>query len=228
MDGIFRNKLILAGIAALMCVIVSGCMTNLPGRGGSETIAVPIEEENAEADGSAALSAPQSESGFAGDTGIGEAVNPETLSIPPGTTFDNPWRYCEAVQTIDSPGPEYVGEKPSSAVRTKTVTMAGISESDASGHTIVWRCMDQAVYGCDVTLSTHCLTKMTLLTEPTRAMIDECARLDDGAVLPAAVTGAETPYEWTCMEKRPTITGQGITVDSQGFNAIIWYQLYEN
>lgn len=228
MSGKNRNMLMLAGIAAVICWAVSGCIANLPSQGDSKEPPTSEAVANSSSGESAVAGSLQSADGTAGDTGLGEAQNPDTLSIPPGTTFDNPWRYCEAVQTVESPGVEYVGEKPPSAVRSKTLLMAGIRESDGSAHTIVWRCMDSAVYGCDVTLSTHCLTKMTLLTEPTRAMLDECAKLEDGAVLPTDVTGVNTPYEWTCIGKKPTITAQGVTVDSQGFNANIWYQLYEN
>lgn len=212
-------------LTAFLVLTSGGCVSNLP-KGGAEArpteAASEMEAENAaSSDGVPAELAANS---VPGDV---SAVN--TTPIAPGTTFDNPWRYCEAVSTIDSPGIEYVGEKPNGAVVAKTLRLFGVPESDGTGHTVVWRCMDGLVYGCDVTLTGTCLTKLSLLTQPTQRMIDECARGEnDGAALPEAVTGADTPYEWGCAGSAPTILRQRVSVDAQDFDATIWKPVYEN
>lgn len=203
----------------ILPVLLSGCLTNIPIKSPDEPIALAAASETAPD--------PVEGAPVFVDSGA-DFPNPDATPIPAGTTFDSPWRYCEAVYTIDSPGIEYVGEKPPAAVRKTVTNMVGVSESDGAAHSIVWRCMDGQVYACDVTASTHCLTKMKLLTQPSQAMVSECSKAEnEGLVLPVAVTGPETPYEWTCTDSVPTITRQGITVDPRGFNANIWYLIYE-
>ena len=213
-----KNRILLW---AVVPIFLSGCLTNIPVKSPADTAQTPARETESE---SGPIENAPDYDGAAADV-----PSPETTPIPAGTTFDNPWRYCEAVYTIDSPGVEYVGEKPPASVRKTVLNMAGVSENDGASHSIVWRCMDGQVYACDVTESTHCLTKMTLLTIPSQAMIDECAKAEnDGLTLPVAVTGPETPYEWSCAGTVPTISRQGKTVDPRGFNANIWRLIYEN
>ncbi|AOH42202.1 hypothetical protein BEQ56_01120 [Anaerolineaceae bacterium oral taxon 439] len=224
-----KPRIFLAVLLTVLLVLTLGsCVSNLPNGGEA---AKPTEAASEMGDGNAAssdgVSAGPAANFVPGDDSAVSAAN--TTPIAPGTTFDNPWRYCEAVSTIDSPGIEYVGEKPNGAVVAKTLRLLGVPESDGAGHTVVWRCMDGLVYGCDVTLTGTCLTKLSLLTQPTQRMIDECARGEnDGAALPEAVTGADTPYEWGCVGSAPAILRQRVSVDAQDFDATIWKPVYEN
>lgn len=210
----------------LLPVLLSGCFSNIPVQSPAE----PTQAEVSDADeGLTGNDAGSFESAPVFDAGEADLPSPETTPVPAGTTFENPWRYCEAVFTIDSPGAEYIGEKPPAAVRKAVVNMVGVSESDGAAHSVVWRCMEGQVYACDVTASAHCLVKMSLLTLPSQAMINECTDAEkDGTVLPAGVTGPETPYEWSCVDSAPKITRQIVTVDPRGFNANIWHLIYEN
>ena len=83
------NMLMLAGIAAVICWAVSGCIANLPSQGDSKKPPTSEAVANSSSGESAVAGSLQSADGTAGDTGLSEAQNPDTLSIPPGTTFDN-------------------------------------------------------------------------------------------------------------------------------------------
>lgn len=219
----------------LTVFLLAGCMANLPGKVDKSTPAQSDagtdSPDIAQPNPDDAASLPVVPDGVQGIIeGTVESADGSVISaanaIPAGTTYTDPWQYCSAARTIDSPGIEYVGEKPPAALKKALLDMLDITENDAGSHNIVWRCMDGNVYACDVTLSTHCLTPMRLISSPTRAMIDACQDPGmEGITLPTAVTGPETPYEWTCIEKVPTITRQGIPVDERGFNAAIWHAI---
>ena len=147
-----------------------------------------------------------------------------TRTLPAGATYADPWDYCQAVGTIDTPGPEYTGTNPPEVIKKEVLRALAISESDGTAHNVVWRCVDGQVFGCDSSMYQTCLTSMNLSTTPPETAVNECAKAEmDNITLPGAVVGNDTPYEWTCQGGKPVITGQGVTIDEQGYNALIWY-----
>ena len=56
-------------------------------------------------------------------------------------------------------------------------------------------------------------------------MKEFCTANPAAEVIPAAVTGRATVYEWKCNEGQPEVVRQVFQVDPQGFLADFWYAL---
>lgn len=155
-------------------------------------------------------------------------INTGANSIPAGVTFDNPWDYCQAVRTISSPGIEYVGKTPNDEVTESVLQAMNIDNSEAANHSTIWRCMNGQVWGCDSSSYPNCPNQVDFSTEPSDIMKEECAKSEmENVVLPSAVTGRDTAYEWICKAGLPEITGQEVTADEFGFNANIWFPVMQ-
>lgn len=193
----------------------SGCLKNLPQK-DLQPIGEPpaVDEISGRLDDTDQIPAVE---GTPNTMGAGNA-------IPAGITYEDPWQYCLAAVTVNAPGEEYTGSPSPEAIRESVFRMLMIAEADRPSHNVIWRCLDGQVMGCDATASQDCLTSYSLDQTPSSAAVEECAKPDmEGIVLPAAVAGRETPYEWSCVNGEPTITGQGISIDEQGFNLLIWF-----
>lgn len=143
------------------------------------------------------------------------------------TTYDDPFAYCAAVGTIDSPDARYTGPKmPDSIVQG--MIAKGIVSVDAPPdfqENAVWRCMNGHVWACHFGANLPCQEKADTSQTPTSEMDDFCKANPGTDVIPAAVTGRATVYEWKCNSTKPEVARQAFQVDSQGYLANFWYEL---
>lgn len=141
-------------------------------------------------------------------------------------TYDDPFAYCAAAGTIDSPDARYVGPKMPDSILEGMIAK-GVVPADAPlefRRNAVWRCMNGHVWACQFGANIPCLEKADISKVPTSAMEDYCKTNPDGGI-PAYVTGRATVYEWKCTSGKPEVGRQVTQVDPQGFLAIFWYDL---
>ena len=146
-------------------------------------------------------------------------------------TFSDPFAYCAAVGTVDEPDARYVGPKMPDAI-VKGVMKAFGASADAPvelfANNSFWRCMDGKVYACTVGANLPCTAKADTSRTPTAAETEFCTANPNADVVPAAVTGRETVYEWRCKDGAPEIVRQIFTPDARGFISDFWYALSAN
>lgn len=139
----------------------------------------------------------------------------------------DPFAYCAAVGTIDAPDASYTGQAvPDSIVQA--MIGQGIVTADAPAEfqkNAVWRCFSGKVWVCHVGANLPCQEKADTSQEPTDAMEEFCTANPDSRVIPAAVTGRGTVYDWKCAGGKPQVGDQILQVDPQGFIANFWYEL---
>jgi Tol biopolymer transport system component/putative hemolysin len=145
----------------------------------------------------------------------------------PQETYTDPFAYCAAVGTIDSPGADYVGPKVPEAVLQglQQALNAPDTPTDLLERGSFWRCMDGNVYACFVGANLPCEAKANTDQTPTQEEIDYCQQNPSSDFIPAAVTGRETVYEWRCVDGVPEIVQQVSQPDARGFLSEIWYKL---
>lgn len=202
-------------IFLLAALCLPACVKNLPGKAGEPTSAVA---DSAPGEGVASADLLPVE---------GTAIAPEGGNpIPEGTTFDDPWQYCDAAGTINSYGKEYTGTPSPTVIRELVLDMLNIPEDVRESHNVIWRCASGLVLGCDATAFQTCLNVYDLDQTPSPELIEECRKAEmEGVIIPQKVSGSQTPYEWRCVGGAPQISGQGIPVDEQGLNASIWFPI---
>lgn len=88
-----------------------------------------------------------------------------------------------------------------------------------------WRCMNNKVYACTVGANLPCQEKADLNKTPGAALNDFCKANPTASVIPAAVTGRATVYEWKCANGKPEVVKQAFQADARGFIADFWYEL---
>lgn len=141
----------------------------------------------------------------------------------------DPFAYCASVGTIDSP--EWgAGEAWNPGV--PEAVAVGLQEASGAGadapldpfvENSYWRCMDGEVYACFVGANLPCYAKADASTTPTDAMTEFCADQPDADAIPAAVTGRETVYAWSCVDGVPQAGDAFTEVDAQGYPVSFWY-----
>ena len=148
-------------------------------------------------------------------------------ATPTQAQYDDPFAYCAAVGTIDAPDARYTGpEMPDSIVQG--LIDQGIVTADAPAEfqqNAVWRCMDGQVWVCHFGANLPCQEKADLSRTPTAEMVDFCVANSEAEVIPAAVTGRATVFEWKCSAGQPQVVKQIIQADDRGFLAEFWYEL---
>ena len=151
-----------------------------------------------------------------------------TSASPEQPLYDDPFAYCAAVGTIDAPDARYNGpEMPDSVVQA--MIRQGIVSADAPAEfqqSAVWRCMDGQVWACHFGANLPCLEKADTSKIPTSEMQEFCEANPSADVIPAAVTGRATVYEWNCNAGKPEVVQQVFQVDPQGYLANFWYELH--
>ena len=144
------------------------------------------------------------------------------------TTYSDPFTYCGAVGTVDTPGPAYTGPQTPEAVVKGLMQAAGVSADmpkDVFAQGTFWRCMGGQVYGCFVGANLPCDSKANTDQTPTAAEQEFCKANPSADAIPAAVTGHDTVYEWACQDGAPQIVKQVFQVDAQGYIQEIWYPI---
>ena len=149
------------------------------------------------------------------------------IQTPSTVATGDPFAYCAAVGTIDAPDARYTGpEMPDSIVQG--LIQQGIVSADAPlefQKSAVWRCMNGQVWVCHFGANLPCQEKADSAQTPTSEMEEFCAANPAAEVIPAAVTGRATVYEWKCSEGKPEVVRQVFQVDPQGYLADFWYEL---
>ncbi|MCX5811934.1 MAG: DUF333 domain-containing protein [Proteobacteria bacterium] len=143
------------------------------------------------------------------------------------STYNNPFAYCAAVGTIDTPDKRYNGAKiPNSIIQG--IIRQGIVSADAPiefQQNIVWRCMNHKVWVCQFGANIPCLEKADMSQAPTPGMVDYCKTSPTADNIPAYATGRATAYEWRCRHGKPEVVRQLFKSDPQGYPTVFWYEL---
>jgi len=144
-------------------------------------------------------------------------------------TYSDPFAYCAAVGTVDSPDARYTGPKISLEIINGFKAAAGLQESsmpqDMFEKTTIWRCMDGQVYACNFGANLPCNSKANTDKTPTQAMNDFCQANLDADVIPMSVTGHSTIYSWHCVADTAEPLDQIDNVDAAGYLTQIWYAI---
>jgi Tol biopolymer transport system component len=156
---------------------------------------------------------------------------PEINLQPTATqeTYSDPFAYCAAVGTIDTPDARYTGPKISPEIINGFKAAAGLQESpmpeDMFEKTTIWRCMDNQVYACNFGANLPCNSKANTEKTPSQAMNDYCLANPDAEYIPMSVTGHSTIYSWHCVADTAELLDQIENVDAAGYLAQIWYAI---
>ncbi len=143
--------------------------------------------------------------------------------------YMDPFAYCAAVKTIDAPDTRYMGPAVPDSVLNGFKMAAGLQASseptDTFRHSTIWRCMQGRVYACNYGANLPCDAKADTNKDPTPAMLDFCNNNPDSDVIPMAVVGHATIYDWRCKGRAAEIRSQIDLPDPRGYLSRIWYPL---
>jgi TolB protein len=157
------------------------------------------------------------------------ATLPIATQTPTVETFIDPFAYCSAMGTIDSPDARYTGVTIPDEIIDGFKQAAGLESStepmEMLRQTTIWRCMDNKVYACNFGANLPCDSKANIDKTPAQELKDFCAANPDSNSIPMYVTGHETIYSWHCVGDSPEILDQIAEVDAAGFIANIWYEI---
>ncbi|MCB0108792.1 MAG: META domain-containing protein, partial [Caldilineaceae bacterium] len=140
----------------------------------------------------------------------------------------DPFAYCASVGTIDAPEGDFGGpSNPGvpSAVAAGLQQAMGLAGDAPVAQNSYWRCMDGKVYACFVGANLPCDSKANTSDAPTDAMNAFCAAQPNADAIPAAVTGHDTIYAWSCVDGKATASEQLFQVDAQGYVTDFWYEI---
>jgi putative hemolysin len=142
-------------------------------------------------------------------------------------SYNDPFAYCTAVGTIDTPDGRYKGDKmPASIIHG--MIQQGIVSADAPQEiqqNAVWRCMNNRVWVCHFGANLPCLEKADTAQAPTAEIEEYCKKNPTADSIPAFVTGRATVYEWRCKGGKAEVVKQLFKIDPQGYLADFWYEL---
>jgi hypothetical protein len=139
----------------------------------------------------------------------------------------DPFAYCAAVGTVDTPDERYTGPQLPEGI-VEGLIQQGIVSADAPPEFVenaVWRCMDGKVWVCHFGANLPCLEKADTGRVPTGAMEEFCQANPTSDFIPAAVTGRATVYEWACKDGQPEVIKTLFTPDERGYLSDFWYEL---
>lgn len=143
----------------------------------------------------------------------------QTAPAAAGTT--DPFAYCESVGSIDKPEGEALPEKLIQAMIKANLVTADMPMLKEPGF-VQWRCMDKKVLTCVVGANIPCEAKADISKEPNAGMTEFCKTEANADNIPAAATGRETVYMWSCKDGKPMVGEQVSQVDAQGFAVNNW------
>jgi Tol biopolymer transport system component len=157
---------------------------------------------------------------------------PSENATPLPKTYSDPFAYCAAVGTIDTPDARYTGPQISDEIINGYKIAAGLQAStepmEMFRETTIWRCMDSQVYACNFGANLPCDSKANTDKTPSQAMEDFCKANQDSDFIPMSVTGHDTIYSWHCVKGTPEVLEQIANVDAAGYLANIWYPISRN
>jgi len=147
------------------------------------------------------------------------------------TIYKDPFDYCKAMGTIDSPDARYVGPAVPEVIARglqKAFEAPPDAPIDAFMRGTFWRCMDGKVYACNVGANIPCSEKADISRKPNQGMIKWCESNPDSDFIPAVATGRATVYEWRCTGGEPTIVKEITKPDAAGYISSFWYEISPN
>jgi hypothetical protein len=150
-----------------------------------------------------------------------------TTSAEAPASYSDPFAYCAAVGTVDAPDGRHTGEAMPAAV-VEALVQQGVVTADAPPEfqqNAVWRCMDGQVWACHFGANLPCQERADMSQTPTAEMEAFCQTNPSAEVIPAAVTGRATVYEWKCSEGQAVVVKQVFSSDAQGFLSDFWFEL---
>ncbi len=142
--------------------------------------------------------------------------------------YKDPFAYCEAVGTVDSPDSRYVGPKLPEAIVLGLKKAFGAPETappDVFERGTYWRCMNGKVYACNVGANLPCTEKADTSREPNKRMKEWCKSNPDSDFIPAYASGRSTTYEWKCTGGEPETVKEIDKPDAAGYISNIWYEI---
>jgi hypothetical protein len=157
-----------------------------------------------------------------------ESLPPAATPTEPAARYSDPFAYCAAVGTVDAPDERYAGPAAPEAViegLREKAEIAGDAPDDWVAAGTVWRCMDGDVWACFVGANLPCSERADTSMTPRPELEGFCDANPNADVIPAAVTGRATVYEWRCVDGAPQAVRQVLTPDAQGFLSDFWYEL---
>ena len=143
-------------------------------------------------------------------------------------TFDGPFTYCAAVRTIDAPDTRYQGPAVPEPVARGLQKEFGVAPEEplaAFARGTTWRCMDGAVYACNVGANLPCQEKPATDPQPSDGMRTYCKENPGSDFIPMYVTGHGTIYDWSCVNGVVTRGKRTAELDARGYIASIWYRI---
>jgi len=161
----------------------------------------------------------------------GSVAKPTLAPTATAASYTDPFAYCAVIGDLDKPDARYTGQPMPEALAVALRTASGASADaplEMFTENSYWRCMGGKVYGCFVGANIPCWDKANVDRTPTAAETDFCKEQPNAEVIPAAVTGHETVYEWRCTKGSPEIVRQVLQVDGRGYVADFWYELSSN
>lgn len=155
-----------------------------------------------------------------------------SAATPQASSFADPFAYCAAIRTIDSPDARYTGARVPDSIIQGFKQAAGLQAStepsDIFKQATIWRCMDGKVYACNFGANLQCDSKADTNSTPTEAMAEYCTANPGSDFVPMSVTGHATVYSWRCVLGKPQVNEQIAKVDAKGYLAQIWYPIEPN
>jgi hypothetical protein len=158
--------------------------------------------------------------------GPGGAITPPGVATP--ASFTDPFAYCAAVGSLDSPDARYTGPQVPEAIAQglkQAMQLPSSAPIEPLRHLTIWRCMDGKVYACNRGANIPCEEKANTERTPSAEMKEFCSANPTAEFIPAAVTGRATVYQWSCVNGQPSIAKQLAQPDARGFISSFWYTI---
>lgn len=141
--------------------------------------------------------------------------------------YTDPFAYCAAVGTVDTPDERYTGSKIPDVI-VQGLIQQGIVSAGAPREFVenaVWRCMNGKVLVCHFGANLPCLEKADMGRVPTEGMEEFCQANPATDYIPAVVTGRATVYQWACKDGKPEVIKTLFKPDERGYLSDFWYEL---
>lgn len=132
---------------------------------------------------------------------------------------ETPAAFCQRVGTDDTTRPI-----PEALVPAANVVFGTSMPARIMMDTTVYRCAAGHVLVCTVGANLPC-GKANTSRAPGAGLVQWCRANPDATSIPAAVTGHDTIYQWSCQAGAPRIDRQALHADPRGFVAEFWKRL---
>jgi hypothetical protein len=142
-------------------------------------------------------------------------------------SFTDPFRYCAAVGTIDTPDARYVGPAlPEEIVfgLREVLQIAPSSVPATFAALTSWRCRQGRVVACNRGIDNSCHVKADTQRTPSPAIEQFCQGAPNSDFVPPAVTRASI-YTWRCRQSQAEIIQERAPLDVRGFPSDSWHEI---